>query len=100
VQPLARSRKVSLWLNGEFDYFAVDQMFAGEKVRRDRLSTASLSLNGYAYFQRRLRAGVGVAQGLKAMTIDELWRAVGSICDLYDPEECQNYFTATGHTYD
>jgi transposase len=35
-----------------------------------------------------------------ARTIDELWRAVGSICDLYDPDECQNYFTAAGYGYD
>jgi transposase len=32
-----------------------------------------------------------------ARTIDELWRAVGSICDLYDPEECLNYFNAAGY---
>lgn len=35
-----------------------------------------------------------------ARTIDELWRAVGSICDLYSPEECHNYFTAAGYAYD
>ena len=35
-----------------------------------------------------------------ARTIDELWRAVGSICDLYDPEECRNYFTAAGYASD
>ena len=35
-----------------------------------------------------------------ARTIDDLWRAVGSICDLYSPEECQNYFTAAGYGYD
>ena len=32
-----------------------------------------------------------------ARTIDDLWKAVGSICDLYSPEECQNYFTAAGY---
>ena len=32
-----------------------------------------------------------------ARTIDELWRAVGSICDLYDPDECRNYFKAAGY---
>ncbi len=35
-----------------------------------------------------------------ARTIDDLWRAVGSICDLYSPEECQNFFTAAGYGYD
>ena len=35
-----------------------------------------------------------------ARTIDDLWRAVGSICDLYSPEECLNYFKAAGYAYD
>ena len=32
-----------------------------------------------------------------ARTIDELWQAVGSICDLYSPEECWNYLKAAGY---
>ena len=35
-----------------------------------------------------------------ARTIEDLWRAVGSICDLYSPDECQNYFKAAGYGYD
>lgn len=35
-----------------------------------------------------------------ARTIDDLWRAVGSICDLYSPEECRNYFAAAGYGSD
>ena len=35
-----------------------------------------------------------------ARTIDDLWKAVGSICDVYSPEECQNYFTAAGYGAD
>ena len=35
-----------------------------------------------------------------ARTIDDLWRAVGSICDLYSPEECGNNFAAAGYGYD
>ena len=35
-----------------------------------------------------------------ARTIDDLWKAVGSICDLYSPEECQNYFNAAGYGCD
>jgi transposase len=30
-------------------------------------------------------------------TIDALWQEIGRICDLYDPDECQNYFTAAGY---
>ncbi len=33
----------------------------------------------------------------KAQTIDALWKAVGSICDLYDPKECWNYLNAAGY---
>jgi transposase len=32
-----------------------------------------------------------------ARTIDELWKAIGDICDLYSPEECQNYFMEAGY---
>lgn len=35
-----------------------------------------------------------------ARTIDDLWRTVGSICDLYSPDECRNYFTAAGYGFD
>jgi hypothetical protein len=30
-------------------------------------------------------------------TIEELWEAIGQICDLFSPEECQNYFKAAGY---
>ena len=32
-------------------------------------------------------------------TIDALWQAIGDICDLYEPEECRNYFNAAGYGY-
>jgi hypothetical protein len=35
-----------------------------------------------------------------AITIDDLWRAVGSICDLYSPEERQDYFNAARYWFD
>jgi transposase len=35
-----------------------------------------------------------------ARTIDDLWKAVGSICDFYTPDECQNYFKAAGYASD
>ena len=35
-----------------------------------------------------------------ARTIDDLWRAVGSICNLYTPDECQNFFRAAGYGSD
>lgn len=30
-------------------------------------------------------------------TVDALWQEIGHICDLFAPEECQNYFTAAGY---
>lgn len=32
----------------------------------------------------------------KAKTYDDLWKAVGHICGLFSPQECWNYFKATG----
>ena len=32
-----------------------------------------------------------------ARTFDALWKAIGDICDLYDPEECWNFFKAAGY---
>lgn len=35
-----------------------------------------------------------------ARTYDDLWRAIGNVCDLYQPTECWNYFKAAGYAYD
>ncbi len=36
----------------------------------------------------------------KARTYDALWRAVGDICGLFQPEECWNYFKHAGYVAD
>jgi transposase len=36
----------------------------------------------------------------KARTIDDLWKTVGSICDLYTPDECWNYLKHDGYVAD
>jgi len=33
----------------------------------------------------------------KARTIQDLWKAIGNICDLYTPKECRNYLNAAGY---
>lgn len=33
----------------------------------------------------------------KARTFDALWRAIGNICDLFEPQECWNYLKAAGY---
>ena len=35
-----------------------------------------------------------------ARTHDTLWRAVGDICELFDPNECWNYLKDTGYVAD
>jgi transposase len=34
-----------------------------------------------------------------ARTIDDLWKAIGSICALFTPEECSNYFLTAGYGF-
>ncbi|MCD2473205.1 IS630 family transposase, partial [Jiella sp. MQZ9-1] len=36
----------------------------------------------------------------KARTTDDLWRALGDICDLFEPDECWNYFKTAGYVAD
>jgi transposase len=36
----------------------------------------------------------------KARTYDALWRAVGDICNLFDPDECWNYLKNAGYVAD
>lgn len=36
----------------------------------------------------------------KARTFDALWRAIGDICDLFDPQECWNYLKAKNYASD
>lgn len=65
TRPMMRSRKASVWVSAEFDNIGTDQSFTGGRVRRDRLTTANLSVNGYAPVAGgRLSAGIGATQGL------------------------------------
>lgn len=34
-----------------------------------------------------------------ARTIDDLWKAIGSICKLFSANECSNYFSAAGYGF-
>lgn len=35
-----------------------------------------------------------------ARTYDDLWRAIGDICDLFNRKECWNFFKAAGYAHD
>lgn len=34
---------------------------------------------------------------LKPRTVDDLWKAAGTVCDLFKPDECLNFFAANGY---
>ncbi len=51
----------------------------------------------------RVRVAGFVEAGLRkaeARTLDALWRAVGDICGLFEPQECWNYLKAAGYASD
>ena len=35
-----------------------------------------------------------------ARTYDELWKAIGPVCSLFTPSECNNFFKAAGYETD
>ena len=41
-----------------------------------------------------------VASPTGARTIEALWRAVGEICDLFEPQQCWNFFKAARYGAD
>ena len=65
----------------------------GDMVILDNLSSHNPIEMSYSQFKAHLRKA-------KARTIDALWQAVGSICDLYSPDECQNYLKHAGYVAD
>ena len=34
---------------------------------------------------------------LKLRTMEELWKKIGQLCDIFSPEECKNYFKNAGY---
>ena len=36
-------------------------------------------------------------RSLNARTIDQLWRAIGSVCSVFTPDECWNFFRHCGY---
>ncbi len=45
----------------------------------------------------KLKAHLRAAE---ARTYDTLWKAIGNICDLFDEQECRNFFKAMGYASD
>ena len=38
-----------------------------------------------------------VLRKAKLRTVEELWKKLGKLCDIFTPEECQNYFKHAGY---
>ena len=75
---------------------------SAERAIRDRgawmlfLPAYSPDLNPIEMAFAKLKA---LLRAKAVRTIDELWRAIGQICGLFDPQECQNYFKAAGYGF-
>ena len=61
------------------------------------LPAYSPDLNPIEMAFSKLKAHMRAAQ---ARTYDALWKAIGEICTLFEPEECWNYFKASGYASD
>jgi transposase len=89
------------------DIFIMDNLPAhkspiAEKAIRDKgawvlfLPPYSPDLNAIEMAFAKLKADL---RARAVRTIDALWRAIGQICDLFEPEECKNYFAAAGYGF-
>lgn len=68
---------------------------AAPGLRRGRLYSPDLNPIEMAF--AKLKAHL---RRIGAPTIEALWRAVGSICDLYSPDECWNYIKTAEYAPD
>ena len=85
------------------DNLAVHKSAKAARILKDRgawflfLPPYSPDLNPIEMAFSKLKAHLRAA---KARTFDALWRAIGSICDLFSPKECWNYFKAADYASD
>jgi len=82
------------------DNLAAHKSPAAEQAIRDRgawllfLPAYSPDLNPIEMAFSKLKAHL---RARAARTIDDLWQAIGDICNLFQPDECRNYFNAAGY---
>lgn len=82
------------------DNLAAHKSPAAEQAVRERgawllfLPAYSPDLNPIEMAFSKLKAHL---RARAARTIDDLWQAIGDICDLFHPDECLNYFNAAGY---
>ena len=66
----------------------------GVQRNRVQLTQYSPDLNPIEMAFAKLKSNL---RKTAARTFDSLIAAIGDICDLYDPDECWNYFKAAGY---
>jgi transposase len=82
------------------DNLAAHKSAAAEQAIRERgawllfLPAYSPDLNPIEMAFSKLKAHL---RARAARTIDDLWQAIGDICNLFQPEECRNFFNAAGY---
>ena len=82
------------------DNLPVHKSIKAARILRDKgawflfLPPYSPDLNPIEMAFAKLKAHLRAAG---ARTFDALWRAIGSICDLFSPQECWNYLAAAGY---
>jgi transposase len=82
------------------DNLAAHKSPAAEKAIKERgawilfLPAYSPDLNPIEMAFSKLKAHL---RARAVRTVDALWRAIGDICDLFDPQECRNFFKAAGY---
>ena len=82
------------------DNLAAHKSAAAEQAIRERgawllfLPAYSPDLNPIEMAFSKLKAHL---RARAARTVDDLWQAIGDICDLFQPEECRNFFNAAGY---
>lgn len=82
------------------DNLAAHKSQIAEKAIRDRgawllfLPPYSPDLNPIEMVFSKLKAHL---RKRSPRTIQDLWNAIGRICDLFNPDECRNYFAAAGY---
>ena len=85
------------------DNLAVHKSSRAAEILRERgawflfLPRYSPDLNPIEMAFAKLKAHL---RRIGARTLDALWRAVGEICDLFDPDECWNFFQAAEYAPD
>ncbi len=94
LAPTLNKGDVVIW-----DNLNVHKNGAAHKAIRERgawvlfLPRYSPELNPIEKAFSKLKAWLRKA---KARTYDDLWRAIGSVCELFSPQECRNFFKAAG----